>query len=193
MSLDFGIDVSIDLQDVRPAVIIVINEAATPSNVLVVDADSRGECNVTKGSVAVVVIEVARVVGEVGLENIKPSVAVIIGDGNAHSGLFVAILAVGAAGDHRDIGESAVVVVVEEDAGLGIHGDINIGPAVIIKIIGDGSDGIPRAGLEDSGLRGDIGKGAVAVVVKKNVVFAEQTAQIVQSINAILPTVNGHL
>src|SRR6266550_4430570 len=147
MALDFGIDVSIDLQDVRPAVIIVINEAATPSNVLVVDADSRGECNVTKGSVAVVVIEVARVVGEVGLENIKPSVAVIIGDGNAHSGLFVAILAVGAAGDHRDIGESAVVVVVEEDAGFGVHGDINIGPAVIIKIIGDGSDGIPRAGL----------------------------------------------
>src|SRR5712671_5985334 len=111
MALDFGIDVSIDLQDVRPAVIIVINEAATPSNVLVADADSRGECNVTEGSVA---------------------------------------------------------VVVEEDAGFGIHGDINIGPAVIIKIIGDGSDAIPRARLEDSGLRGDIGKGAVAVVVEEN-------------------------
>src|SRR6266513_312543 len=112
MALDFGIDVSIDLQDVRPAVIIVINEAATPSNVLVVDADPRGECNITKGSVAVVVIEVARVVGEVGFENIKPSVAVIIGDG---------------------------------------------------------SDGIPGAGLEDAGLRGDIGKGAVTVVVEENV------------------------
>src|SRR5947199_153329 len=105
MSLEFGIEVSIELQDVRPAVIIVINEAATPSNVLVVDADARGECNVTKGSVAVVVIEVARVVGEVGLENIKPSVAVIIGDGNAHSGLFVAVLAVGAARADRTLRE----------------------------------------------------------------------------------------
>src|SRR5205814_986017 len=193
MSLDFGIDVSIDLQDVRPAVIIVINEAATPSNVLVVDADSRGECNVTKGSVAVVVIEVARVVGEVGLENIKPSVAVIIGDGNAHSGLFVAILAVGAAGDHRDIGESAVVVVVEEDAGFGIHGDINIGPAVIIKIIGHGSDGIPRAGLEDSGLRGDIGEGAVAAVVKKDVVSPEAAKQIVPPIVVVIADAHARL
>src|SRR5207249_9115821 len=95
-----------------------------------------------------------------------PIFAVIIGDGNAHSGLFVAVLAVGAAGDDRDIGESTVVVVVEEHTGFGIHGDIYIGPAVIIKIIGDGCDGILRAGLDDSGLRGDIRKGAVVVVVE---------------------------
>src|SRR5947208_16930116 len=117
MVLYIGVVNTIVMQDVQPAGNIEINEAATPSNVLVVDADARGECNVTKGSVAVVVIEVARVVGEVGLENIKPAVAVIIGDGNAHSGLFVAVLAVGAAGHDRDIGESSVVVVVEEDAG----------------------------------------------------------------------------
>src|SRR2546423_13247980 len=113
MSLDYGIDVSIDLQHVRPAVIIIINEAATPSNVLVVDADSRGECNVTKGSVAVVVIEVARVVGEVGLENIKPSVAVIIGEGNAHSALLVAVPVAGATGVDRGIRERTSRVVGE--------------------------------------------------------------------------------
>src|SRR6266566_3687056 len=141
---------SIDLQDVRPTVIVVVKEAATPSDVLVVDAHSRGKSDVTESAVAVVVIEVAGIVGEVGLENVKPSVAVIIGD-------------------RGDIRERSIVIVVEENAGFGIHGDINIGPAIIIKIIGDRGDGIPRPGLEDSRLRADVGKGAVAVVVEENV------------------------
>src|SRR6266704_1847201 len=168
---------SIDLQDVRPTVIVVVKEAATPSDVLVVDAHSRGKSDVTESAVAVVVIEVAGIVGEVGLENVKPSVAVIIGDRDAHSGLFVAILAVRAAGDHGDIRERSIVIVVKENAGFGIHGDINIGPAIIIKIIGDRGDGIPRPGLEDSRLRADVGKGAVAVVVEENVGVAGSTTR----------------
>src|SRR2546430_17095855 len=160
---------SIDLQNVGPAIIVEINEAATPGNVLIGDTDARRERDVAEGAFAVVVIEIACVVGEVGLENVKPSVAVIIGDRDTHSGLFVAVLTVRAAGDHRDIGKRAVVVVVVEDAGFGVHGDINIGPAVVVEIIGDGGDGIPRARLEDSRLCGDIGKGAVAIVVEENV------------------------
>src|SRR5437762_12366558 len=117
---------SIDLQNVGPAIIVEINEAATPGNVLIVDTDARREGDVAEGAVAVVVIEVAGIVRKVGLENVKPSVAVIIGDRDSHSGLFVAVLTVRAAGDHGDIAKRSVVVVVEEDAGFGVHGDINI-------------------------------------------------------------------
>src|SRR5439155_26146463 len=104
---------------------------------LVVDADARRERDVAEGAVAVVVVEIAGVVGEVGLENVKPAVAVIIGDRDTHSGMFVAVLTVRAAGGHLDIGKRAVGVVGEEGAGFRVHGDINIGPAVVVEIIRD--------------------------------------------------------
>ena len=63
-------------------------------------------------------IEVACVVREVRLENVKPAVAVIVGHGQAHACLLMAVLAVGAAGDDGDIRERAVVVVVKQDARL---------------------------------------------------------------------------
>ena len=97
-------------------------------------------------------IEVAGVVGEVGFENIEPAVAIVITDCHAHAGLLVAIFAVGASGDDRDIGESAVVIVVEQNAGLRVDRDINVRPAVVVEIVGDRGDGIARAGLEDAGL-----------------------------------------
>ena len=96
-------------------------------------------------------IEVAGVVGKVGFENIEPAVAVIIADSHAHSGLLVAILAVGASGEDGDIGERSVVIVAEQNAGLRIHGHINIRPAVVVEIIRDRGNGIARARLEDAG------------------------------------------
>ena len=97
-------------------------------------------------------IEVAGVVGEVGFENVEPAVAVVVADANAHAGLLVAVVAVGASGDDGDIGERAVVIVVEQHAGLRVDGDVNVGPAVVIEIVGDGGDGIARAGLQDARL-----------------------------------------
>jgi hypothetical protein len=43
--------------------------------------DAGVERQVGEGSVAVVVVKVAGVVGEVGLEDIEPAVAVIVGHG----------------------------------------------------------------------------------------------------------------
>ena len=56
-------------------------------------------------AVTVVVVEVAGVVGEVGLEDVEPAVAIIVADCHAHSGLVVPIVAVGASGEDGDIGE----------------------------------------------------------------------------------------
>jgi hypothetical protein len=61
------------------------------------------------------------------------------------------------------------VVVVKQDAGLGIDGHINIGPAIVIEIVRDGGDGVARAGFEDAGFSGDISKSAVAIVVIEDV------------------------
>ncbi len=120
-------------------------------------------------------IEVAGVVGEVGFENVKPPVAVIISYGHAHSGLLVAVVAVSASSQRGGVGESAVVVVAEQHAGLRVHSHIDIRPAVVIKIVRNWRNGIPRAGLEDAGLDGDVGKSAVTVVVIKDVRIGGET------------------
>ena len=60
---------AVDLHDVRPAVVVVIEKAAAPGNVAIVDSDSGRERHIGEGAVTVVVIEVAGVVGEIGFEN----------------------------------------------------------------------------------------------------------------------------
>src|SRR5215472_17182722 len=100
MAGNLGIDVSVDLDDVGPSIVVVIDEPASPGDVLIVDTDTRGKCDITKSPVTVVVIKIAGVVSEVGFKNIEPAVAIVIGYTYAHSGLFVAVLAVGAARHH---------------------------------------------------------------------------------------------
>src|SRR5208283_3519202 len=100
-------------------------------------------------------------------ENVEPAIAIVITNGQAHSRLFVAVFVVSATRAHGDVGKSAVVVVVEQDARLGIHRDVNVGPTIVIEVVGDGGDRIARSGFQDSGFFGDVGKGAVAVVVEE--------------------------
>jgi len=58
----------INLHDVLPAIVVNINESASPRDILVVDPYARRERYIAKSSVPVVVVEVASVVGEVGLK-----------------------------------------------------------------------------------------------------------------------------
>src|SRR5437763_5827033 len=137
---DLGIDMAVYLDNIGPAIVVVVHETASPGDVLVVDADAGGEGYVTEGAVPVVVIEIASVIGKVGFENIEPAVTVVIGNSNAHPGLLVTIFAVGASGDHRNIGKGAVVIVAEQNAGLGIDRDVNVGRAVVVEIGSDGGN-----------------------------------------------------
>src|ERR1700744_3642750 len=119
--VDFGIDMTVDLDDVLPSVVVIIDKPATPRDVTIVNPNPGGKGDVAEGSVAVVVVQVARVIGKVGLEDIEPSVTVVVRDGDAHPGLFVAVVVVGATRHDGDIREGAVMVVLEQNAGFGIH------------------------------------------------------------------------
>ena len=174
VAFDFRINVTVDLQDVGPTVVVVVDKTAAPRDILIVDADAGREGDVGEGAVAVVVIEVAGVVGEICLENIEPAVAIVVGDADAHAGLLVAVFAVGDARDDSNIGERAVVIVAEQNARLRIDGDVDVGPAVVVEIVGDRGDRVARARLEDAGFFGDVGESAVAVVVIEDVGVAGQ-------------------
>ena len=116
--IDLRIDVAVDLNDIGPAVVVVVDEAAAPRHIVVVDPDSGVEGEIAEGAVAVVVVEVAGVIGEVSLEDIEPAVAVVVGHADAHAGLLVPIVVVGAAGHYGDIGKRPVMVVLEQHARL---------------------------------------------------------------------------
>ena len=78
-SVDLGIDVAIDLDDVRPSVIVVVDKPAAPCYITVVDAHPGSKGHIAEGSIAIVVVQVAGVIRKVGLEDIEPSVTVIVG------------------------------------------------------------------------------------------------------------------
>ena len=97
----------------------------------------------------------------------------------------MAIFAVGASGHDRNVSESAVVIVVEQHAGLRVHGNIDVRPPVVVKIIGDGRNRIAGTGLQDSRLLRDIRKCAVAIVVKEYVGIPRKTARTAHGRNAL--------
>src|ERR1700733_4770489 len=148
MPVNLRIDVSIDLHDVRPAVIVEIDKPTAPCDKLVVDSDSRRKRSIGESPIGVVVIEVASVVCKVCLENIEPSIAVVVAHGQAHPSLLMPILAIGATGHYGDVVKSTVAIVAEQDARFRVHRHVNVGPAVVIEVTGNRGNGIPRAWLQ---------------------------------------------
>src|SRR5580704_5734745 len=192
VAFNLWIYVSVHLKEILPAIVVVVEESAAPGYVLVVDADSGGKRNVVEGAVSVVVVEIASVVGEICFENVEPAVAVVICNAHAHPGLLMAIFAVRAASDHRDVRERAVVIVVEKNAGLRIDGDINIRPAIVIEIIGNGRNRIARAWLHDARLYGDVRESSIAVVVIEQIGVPGKATRTAHGGNAF-PLANGRL
>src|SRR5580692_8595865 len=120
MATDFWVDMPVDLQNVGPAIVIIIDKSAAPGDVLVIDSDAGGEGYVVESAVSVVAVEVAGIVGEIRLEDIEPAIAVVVGNGHAHPCLLVAVFAACASSHYGDIGERSVVIVAKEDARLRI-------------------------------------------------------------------------
>ena len=81
-----------------------------------------------------------------GLEDVQVAVGIEVADGQAHAGLLLPVLAEGDAGLEALLGEGAVVVVAEQQAGRGVAGDVDVGPAVAVEIGGGDGEGV--AGLD---------------------------------------------
>src|SRR5208282_6531585 len=75
----------------------------------------------------------------------------------------------GGAGGDGYIGESAVAIVVVENAGRAVAGDENIGPAIVVVIQRGDAQGIVAVGFIDVGLCTDVLERAVTAVVIQNI------------------------
>src|SRR5208282_5529445 len=139
------------------------------------------------------VVEVRRVVGEVRLENIEPAIAIKISHGHAHPGLLVTVFAISTAGHDGDVCKRPIVIVVKENAGLGIYRNVNVWPAIVVKVVRHCGDRIARAGLENPCFFGDVAEGAVAVIVKQNVAPPKGAKQVVPTIVIVVANADAGL
>src|SRR5689334_425066 len=95
---NFWINVSVGDENVRPAIVIIIEETSTPAQVFDVRAESSVERPKAKVSIALIAVEVRHVVLKVCLQDIQPAVTVVISGGDSHTRLLAPILVIREAG-----------------------------------------------------------------------------------------------
>src|SRR4051794_14898096 len=105
------------------------------------------------------------------------AIEIVVADADAHAGLLLAVFAEGDAAHHSFFAEGAIVIVHEEEARRGIAGDVNVGPAVLVKVGGDNGHAVAAALGSDSGGGADIGEGAVSIVAIKGMDAAREPAR----------------
>src|SRR5205823_6152663 len=170
--LDFGIDVAVANQDVSPAVVVEAENAAAPAKILRVLAKTALKRGVFEACPAEIAVERWSVASKIGFDEVEIAVEIIIGSGDAHAGLRLAVGAQRAAGFQCNVNERPVFLVLVWRTGCGIVGDVNVRPSVVVEIGGEHAKAIGAIGFEDAGCFTDVGKCAVTVVVIQNIFSA---------------------
>src|SRR5689334_2118703 len=160
---------SIHQEQVRPAVVIEIKKHCTPPEILRVGAETGGKSHVRKRAVSVVVVESGGVVGKVRFENVRTSIAIVVGNGGAHARLFAPVLIEGNSAEDGCIGKSAVTVIVVKNAGSAVAGDIDIRPAVVVVVQSRDAETIVARRMGKPGALGCIREPSTALIVVEHV------------------------
>src|SRR6266568_1267394 len=169
IGVDFWVDVSVDCEDVWPAIVIDVHKHRSPSQVMSIQAQSRVKNGFGKCSVPVVAIERGCVVRKIGLKKIRTSVAIIIGDGRTHTGLLAAILVEGNAHFGGYVRESSILLVVIENARGAVASHIKIGPAIVVIIESRDAEAVVAVRFLDLTGLTDIGESSAAEIVIEDV------------------------
>src|SRR5258708_6790522 len=103
---------------------------------------------------------------DVGDEQILPAVLIEIGGIDAHAGAFAPVLTVGHAGAETHLFKFSVVLVHEKEICDRVVGDEEIHPTVVVHVRGNHAPGFTER-FADAGFLSDVGKGAIAIVVKE--------------------------
>ena len=133
MLRDLRVDVAVREQDVRPAVVVEVEEVDAEAEVLPVHAEAGAQARLLEGA-AVVAVERRHLLGEVRPDDVQPAVAVVVADADAHARERGAFCVEGAAGGNPDLAEGPVLVVAVEQARRGVAGHVDVGPAVVVEV-----------------------------------------------------------
>src|SRR5580658_9723898 len=120
--------------NVGATVIVEIDKTRTPLHGSSFAGEASGNGYIREETLTFVVIEAGHFVGEIRLDDIEEPVTIVVDGVSAHATLRAAVCVVGHSGQHSALAKSAVAVVHEQQAGGGIVGDIDIGPAIVIIV-----------------------------------------------------------
>ena len=124
-------------QDVRPAVVIHVEESAAPAKILRVRSKAGGKGGVLETGIAEIAIERGRVAREIALHDVEIAVHVVIGRRDSHACLRLAVGAESASRFERDIHEFSILFILVKRARGGIIRDVNVRPAIVVEIGGE--------------------------------------------------------
>src|ERR1035437_9066788 len=160
---------AVEDENVELSVVVVVVDARAPAHVLRVGLrDAVGGAYVLKAHFAGVMQQA--IVVAIGDPQVQHSAAFEIGKDRAHGRSGLAILPVGRARLVGNLLEGSIVLVVKQEVFCPVVGNVNVVPAVVVKVRRCHAHGAAHVGA-DARLFGHIRKGSVAVVVIQLVGF----------------------
>src|SRR5258708_7299506 len=119
---------------VRPAIVIEVTKAHTPSQISGIAAQTALQDSVVESPVSIVMVKIRRLIRIVRLNNVQPTIAVIIADGHAHAALHSAVLVHRATDFPPNLLEGSVPSIVIEAAGHRVTSHVNVRPTVVVEV-----------------------------------------------------------
>jgi len=177
LTFNFRVNVPRNHEEIGITVVVEVEHAGAPANVAGLHGDASLTGDIIEIGLSVVVVENARVVGEMGFEEVQVAVEVIITDADAHASLLVAIVAEGHATENAFFAERAVVIVHEQQAGSGIASDVDIRPAILVEIGGDHGHAVALGKSGDAGLLADVSEAAITIVAIQGMMTGGKAAR----------------
>src|SRR5437660_4095839 len=164
------INVTVDDEQVRPAVVIQVNAARAPTQVWHSGDTNPGSIG-HFGEVHVPVIAIERVVLaiKVGELDGKTSGAVLVARCHSHPCHFATIAANRRSRHETHICEMPTAIVAIKIVRGRIIGDEQVGPAIVIEITPEDTQTVVAGRVIHPGRLGDISKGAVSIVAMEAV------------------------
>ena len=145
------VNVPIHQKQIRPRVIVIIDECDTPAEETSYRPESGLAGHFSETAVAIIPVNVRRVIDEVSLRQVDSPVAVVVSRGGTHAGLFTAVFAQGHPRFHAGIGERTVLIIAVENAGLRVHRHVEVGPTVVVVVEGSNRQRVARSWRGDFG------------------------------------------
>ena len=181
------IDLAVHGNQVEPAIVVEIDERRAPLHPRQRShGDSRIVRNVAEIVAALVEIEDVVLVGKVRDVERRQAGVFVVAERDAHRALLGAVGAHGRARLETDVGELAVAVVAIEILRRRVVGDVDVGAALVVEVGPQYAQAVVAARIVNAGGLGNIGEGAVAVVVIERVARAAQSARSALHVDAAI-------
>src|SRR6266404_4958947 len=153
-------------EQIDPAVVVVIEKLGSPADIRKADRRHSGIVgNVRERIAANVAVKHIVFIVEVSDEYVEPSVVIIVTQRDAHTALLGAVSVNRHARFEPDLLKRAVPVVMVEIVRRRVVGDVNIYPAIAIKVTGENVQPVVTYRIVAASLLRQVRKRSVAVLV----------------------------